>query len=175
MAAEQPGRSAPPTPVHAEDEALESLDPAYKSALRVSALLFWIPALIGALIGEAALSAKEVPVPFGLLASIVLVLGLVVVVRLPARRYRSRGYHMSRDALRVVRGIWWHSDTIVPFGRVQHIDVDQGPIERFFDIATLTLHTAGTHNASVQLPGLKHKTATAMREAIRARIKRDSL
>lgn len=82
---------------------------------------------------------------------------------------------MSTDRLRVVRGILFRSDTIVPFGRVQHIDVNQGPIERFYDIATLTLHTAGTHNASVNLPGLEHSLAMTMREDIRAHIKREML
>jgi hypothetical protein len=36
------------------------------------------------------------------------------------------------------------------------------------------VHTAGSHNASVQLPGLKHEDALAMRETIRAAIRRDT-
>ncbi len=82
---------------------------------------------------------------------------------------------MADERLRVVRGLLFHSDTVVPFGRVQHIDVDQGPLERAYDIATLTVHTAGSHNASVHLPGLKHGDALAMRDAIRAAIRRDTL
>ena len=69
----------------------------------------------------------------------------------------------------------FRSDTVVPFSRVQHIDVGQGPLERTFGIATLTLHTAGNHNASVALPGLGEPLAREMREAIRAHIRRDSL
>ena len=114
-------------------------------------------------------------VPFGAVSVPILVIALIFILRWPVRRYNARGYHMSADRLRVVRGLLWHSDTIVPFGRVQHIDVDQGPVERFFDVATLTLHTAGSHNASVHLPGLEHALATQMREDIRAHIKRDSL
>jgi hypothetical protein len=63
----------------------------------------------------------------------------------------------------------------VPFGRVQHIDVEKGPVERYYGLATLVLHTAGTHNASVSLPGLAEEDALAMREAIRAKIRRDTL
>ena len=63
----------------------------------------------------------------------------------------------------------------MPFGRVQHIDVDQGPIDRALDIATMTLHTAGTHNASVSLPGLGEDLAIRMREEIRAHIKRETM
>ena len=64
---------------------------------------------------------------------------------------------------------------MVPFGRVQHIDVHQGPIERAYGLATLVLHTAGTHNASVALPGLGHDDALAMREDIRAHVKRETM
>jgi len=82
---------------------------------------------------------------------------------------------MGADRLRVVRGLLFRSDTVVPFGRVQHIDVDQGPLERYYGLATLTLHTAGSHNASVHLPGLLNEDAAAMREVIRAHIKRETL
>ena len=94
----------------------------------------------------------------------------------PVRHERvvaARGHALGDGRLRVVRGLLFHSDTVVPFGRVQHIDVDQGPLERAYHIATLTVHTAGSHNASVQLPGLAHADALAMRETIRAAIRRD--
>jgi len=178
IAAPQPGQTAPltaPSPAPADDDTLTKLDPNYVNALRVQSLFFWVPMIVASLVVEGAMESNEVPVPFGLLVGLVTFLALVFIIRLPMRRYNARGYHMSADRLRVVRGILWHSDTIVPFGRVQHIDVDQGPIERFFGIATLTLHTAGNHNASVGLPGLNHEVATQMREEIRAHIKRDSL
>ena len=70
-----------------------------------------------------------------------------------------------------MRGLLFRSDTVVPFGRVQHIDVHQGPLERAYGLGTLVLHTAGTHNASVSLPGLAHGDALAMREDIRARVR----
>ena len=100
---------------------------------------------------------------------------LILILRLPQRRFHARGYAMSTDRLRVVRGLLFRHDTVVPFGRVQHIDVNQGPIERFFGIATLTLHTAGSHNASVNLPGLEEQLARDMREEIRSHIKREAL
>jgi membrane protein YdbS with pleckstrin-like domain len=113
--------------------------------------------------------------PPGLIAGTVLVIALALVIRIPQSRYNARGYQISADRLRVVRGLLWRSDTVVPFGRVQHIDVDQGPLDRFFGIATLTLHTAGNHNASVSLPGLGEELARTMREDIRAHIRRESL
>jgi len=158
-----------------DDEAeLTKLHPNYKLVMRVGAVIFACIVLIGAIIADEVLSS-EFDFPFGFITGPALIFALFLIIRIPAARYNARGYQISRDRLRVVRGIMWHSDTIVPFGRVQHIDVDQGPIERAMGIATMTLHTAGSHNASVRLPGLGHELAVEMREEIRAHIKRETL
>jgi membrane protein YdbS with pleckstrin-like domain len=151
-------------------EALSQLHPNYISALRVQTTLFATVALTGAFLVEhsGALSPGFVMLP-------VLILSIAAIIRLPSRRYFARGYIMGDDRLSVVRGILFRRDTVVPFGRVQHIDVHQGPIARFFGIASLTLHTAGSHNASVTLPGLEEKIARAMRDEIRNHIKRKML
>jgi membrane protein YdbS with pleckstrin-like domain len=159
----------------AEGEELTPLHPNFRTVLRLQTVFVFIPILVGALIAEAALAANDAAVPSGAVAGSLLLLAIVLIIRIPQRRFAARGYQMSADRLRVVRGILWRSDTVVPFGRVQHIDVDQGPLERAFGIATMTLHTAGTHNASVDLPGLGEEHARGMREEIRAHIKRESL
>lgn len=165
---------APAVPPLDDDGELTRLHPGYTHALRVRATLLSIPFLVGALVLESALLAEAL-FPAGIIAGLVLLIALACIIRLPTRRYNARGYQMSADRLRVVRGLLLRSDTVVPFGRVQHIDVDQGPLERFFGIATLTLHTAGNHNASVSLPGLGEELAREMREEIRAHIRRESV
>ena len=155
-------------------DALRRLHPNYKLLMRFAALFVAVVIVIAALVAEAALS-DNTQLPFGLVFGPAFLLAAFVAIRVPLSRYNARGYQISRDRLRVVRGVMFRSDTIVPFGRVQHIDVDQGPVERALGIATLTLHTAGNHNSSVHLPGLGHGLAVEMREAIRAHIKRETL
>jgi hypothetical protein len=162
-----------PQPFDDEGE-LTRLHPNYAHALRVRTTLTAIPFLIGALIAEEAISDLAL-LPQGVIAGTVLLIALVLIIRIPTTRYNARGYQISADRLRVVRGLLFRSDTVVPFGRVQHIDVHQGPLDRFFGIATLTLHTAGNHNASVALPGLGEPLAREMREEIRAHIRRETL
>jgi uncharacterized protein len=157
-----------------DDGELTRLHPNYAKALRLRTVMTAIPFLVAALVVEAVLRDKAL-LPPGLIACTVLAIALALVIRIPQSRYNARGYQISADRLRVVRGLLWRSDTVVPFGRVQHIDVDQGPLDRFFGIATLTLHTAGNHNASVSLPGLGEELARTMREDIRAHIRRESL
>ena len=162
--------STPEIVGHGDDQALTELHPNYKSALRVEATLTSIPFIIGAFVLEA-----QAILPTAMIMVPVVLIALAFIIRLPARRFAARGYAMSTDRLRVVRGILFRHDTVVPFGRVQHIDVNQGPLERFFGISTMTLHTAGSHNASVRLPGLGEELARDMREEIRSHIKREAM
>lgn len=164
----------PAIPLIEEEAELTKLHPNYAHSLRVRTTLMAIPFLVAALVAELVLRDKAL-LPTGIVAGAVLLIAIVLIIRIPARRYGARGYQISADRLRVVRGLLFRSDTVVPFGRVQHIDVDQGPLERFFGIATLTVHTAGNHNASVALPGLGEELAREMRETIRAHIRRETL
>ncbi|GAA0265313.1 PH domain-containing protein [Alteraurantiacibacter aestuarii] len=152
------------------EDKLTQLDPAYVTVMRIQAVLTAIPFVIGALVGEIGgmLMSGAFLVPVVLVA-------VFLILMVPLRRFNARGYDMADDRLRVVRGLLFRSDTVVPFSRVQHIDVEQGPLERAFGIARLVLHTAGTHNASVTLPGLAYDDAAAMREAIRAHVKRETM
>lgn len=145
---------------------LTPLDPAYVKVMRIGAAFFAIVPLTAA----AVLEIAQLTV-FGLFIIPALLLSAWWIFVVPGRRYAHWGYALGNDRLRVERGYLFYSDTVVPLGRIQHIDVDQGPIMRRYDLATLTVHTAGNHGASVSLPGLRHEDAIAMREAIREYIR----
>jgi hypothetical protein len=72
-----------------------------------------------------------------------------------------------------MRGWLFHTDTIVPLVRVQHLDVVRGPLDKMFGTASLVLHTAGTHNSIVTIPGLAPERATEMRDLIREHVRTD--
>ena len=149
-----------------EPEDLTQLDPAFVKQLRVHGAVI---ALIQ--LGIAAVAEAVTSLPAGLLLIPSLALAAWLVLLVPARRYRRWGYAFGGDRLRVVRGFLFHHDTVVPLGRIQHIDVHQGPLMRTWGLAQLTIHTAGTHGSSVSLPGLRLADAEAMREAIRQHIR----
>lgn len=153
-----------------DEQGLTPLDPAHVKLLRTQAALATLPFVAGSIVLEVA----EL-LPTGAFVVPVLLLAAWAIARVPLRRHAARGYDLGTDRLRVARGLWFRSDTVVPFGRVQHIDVTQGPLERAFGLSTLVVHTAGTHNASVSLPGLTAADAATMRETIRAHIKRETL
>lgn len=145
---------------------LKPLDPAYVTVMRIGAAIFAAVPLTGALVLETAQLTAT-----GMFIIPVALLALWFVFVVPGRRFARWHYALGADRLRIVRGYLFYSDTVVPLGRIQHIDVDQGPIMRRYGLATLTVHTAGNHNSSVSLPGLRHEDAVEMRETIREYIK----
>ena len=160
-----------------DDAALTKVHPNYKTLKRIGMVFLSLVLMIPAAIVEALLASGEANVdwPNGIALAVWAALALLLIFRVPRRRYDAMGFAISEDRLRVARGIWFRSDTVVPFGRVQHLDVQRGPLERLFGLSTLVLHTAGNHNASVSLPGLEEAQAIAMREEIRDHIKRQTL
>lgn len=82
----------------------------------------------------------------------------------PAVRYRHVTWRLDDRGFQIRSGVWWRSVVDVPHSRVQHTDVQQGPIERSFELATLIIHTAGTQHASIPLSGLEHGVALEIRD-----------
>lgn len=151
---------------------IQPVEPAYRSALRARAAVFWVPVFVASLILDRVVLALT---PYaGLIPSLIGAIGLSGIIIAPDRIYRRLGYAIDSRLLRTVRGWLFHTDTIVPFVRVQHIDVMRGPFDKLFGTATLVVHTAGTHNSIVTLPGLSPERAAEIREAIRHEIRADA-
>lgn len=168
---------AAPTDPFAHDalnavEGLDPVDPAYAQVVRITTALNLIPLAIGASVADW-LVMPQIEGPYGLLTTAAWLFAILGVVTLPARRVARWGYRIGEGQLRVARGWLFRTDTIVPFVRVQHIDVGQGPVERMFGLSHLVVHTSGTHNSTVTLPGLHSDLAAAMRETIRRHIQTD--
>ena len=151
---------------------LQPVEPNYRNSLRARAAFFWVPLFVAALAINATVLAET---PFsGALPVVVGLIGLSGITVAPDRIYRRLGYAIDGGLLRTVRGWLFHTDTVVPFVRVQHIDVTRGPFDKMFGTATLVVHTAGTHNSIVTLPGLSPERAAEIREAIRSKIRADA-
>lgn len=84
----------------------------------------------------------------------------------PTAAYRHAGIALGELGLEFRRGVWWRKTTIIPRSRVQHTDVSQGPVMRRFGLGKLVIHTAGTRNAVVEIPGLALDEAERIRDRL---------
>lgn len=146
------------------------LEPGQLWVMRIRGAITALGLLAAALSADLLLSGTG-DIPFGLLSGAVFLAILYPCLISPGRQFRAWGYRIEPDELHVAHGVWTQIRTVVPFGRVQHIDVSQGPIERRFGVTRLVVHTAGTADSEVILPGLSRDTAEALRDEIRAQIR----
>lgn len=81
-------------------------------------------------------------------------------------RWKNTRWRLDDDGLRVRRGRFWRSEILIPRVRVQHLDIERGPIERRLGLATLVVHTAGTRMHALRQPGFDEQAANALRDAL---------
>jgi uncharacterized protein len=98
------------------------------------------------------------------------ILGIVVIAGiwlwwLIGRRVRSFAFAERADDLLVVSGILFRRLVIVPYGRMQLVDVTAGPIDRMCGITSVQLHTAAA-TTDAKIPGLRPDVAAQLRDRL---------
>jgi hypothetical protein len=110
--------------------------------------------------------------PDARLASVILTgVWLVAVIWmwwLIGRRVRSFGYAERADDLLVTSGIMFRRLVVVPYGRMQLVDITAGPLDRRLGVATVQLHTAAA-STNATIPGLPPAEASGLRDRLAAR------
>jgi uncharacterized protein len=106
----------------------------------------------------------------GWLWIVVLVLALTVVWAwwVVGRQVRSWGYAERADDLLVRHGLMWRTVVVVPYGRMQFVDVYAGVVDRLFGLAKVQLHTASARS-DAYIPGLGPQEAARLRDRLASR------
>jgi uncharacterized protein len=84
------------------------------------------------------------------------------------RQVSAVGYAEQHDDLLIRRGVMWRSIVVVPYGRMQYVDVQAGPVDRLVGIARLQLHTASA-GTDAHIPGLVADEAARLRDRLASR------
>lgn len=92
--------------------------------------------------------------------------GIIGLLRfwLIRKGFRFKGYALREHDLMYRSGWLWQSQLIVPFNRVQHCAIHQGPLDKIFQLATLKVFTAGTDSSDLSIPGLPPDRAQQLKE-----------
>jgi membrane protein YdbS with pleckstrin-like domain len=152
---------------------VEPFDPADVSWQRVSPRLAIARRLVLTLTAAVGLAA-EVALwlltgsAWALVLVPVLLVGVVWGWWLIGRQTRAIGYAERDDDLLVRRGILFRDLVVVPYGRMQYVDVQAGPVDRRFGIAKVQLHTASP-GTDAQIPGLAPEEAARLRDRLARR------
>jgi membrane protein YdbS with pleckstrin-like domain len=139
---------------------LKRLSPRFWLARQTQLALVWIPTFIAALV-----VAMVTRVPASPALPVVVALIAILAWVVERGRYRSWGYAEREDDLIITRGLLFRRVSVVPYGRMQFIDVTAGPIDRAFGLATVQLHTAAAAT-DARIPGLLRADADALRDRL---------
>jgi hypothetical protein len=104
------------------------------------------------------------PLPGIISAVVVLLLGALLSWFL-RRRFRAWRYQERNEDLIVARGVMVRRLSVVPYGRMQFVEVTAGPIERLFELSTVKLHTAAAAS-DARIPGLERDEAARLRDRL---------
>ncbi len=168
-----PAVETPEPPPPTDDVALAELfdgeehavDPASVLVQRIAAMIFTVPSTLSALFGLTLALILGGLAWWFYLALLPALGGLVFLQwRWPVLHFRHLRFRVDAQGLQIRRGVLWRRVISIPTTRVQHTDVTQGPLQRRWNLATLTVHTAGTEGASIPLAGLRHEVALRLRD-----------
>jgi membrane protein YdbS with pleckstrin-like domain len=138
----------------------------------VSPNLIWIQEIrllvaVGAVLTACAVASAYVDGPAPLAVAVAAVVLGGIRAALVVRSVRSWGYAERDEDLLVRHGLLVRRLSIVPYARMQFVDVTVGPLERLFGLATVTLHTAAAAS-DAQIPGLAGPDAARLRDRLAA-------
>ena len=104
---------------------------------------------------------------------IALVIFVLSIISIAYLGFKKKKYKLRQYDIVYKTGLLWKSETSIPFVRVQHSEVIQGPIERMFRLSKLKLYTAGGHSSDLSVPGLSLLKAEQLKNFITKRIQEE--
>jgi membrane protein YdbS with pleckstrin-like domain len=138
-------------------------------SLRLRTMRRVVLGIVGVLVG--AVAAAVLAIVGATLAAVITIVAVVAICAagfvVVGRNYNSWGYAERGSDLLVTHGVMWRRLVVVPYGRMQLVDVTAGPIERKFGISTLRLHTASA-GTDARIHGLTSAEATRLRDRLAA-------
>jgi membrane protein YdbS with pleckstrin-like domain len=98
-------------------------------------------------------------------AVVVVILAGAIADVVAGRRVRAWGYAERDEDLMVRRGVMFRRMSVIPYGRMQYVEVTAGPFERTFGLATVQMHTAAAAS-DARIPGLPAAEAARLRDQL---------
>ncbi len=148
------------------DQEWEGLDPAYVKQCRITSALSWtLWVVISAVI---VFFLKDYSSPLLFIIPVVFVcIGIWRVWR--QRAIVDAWGYIERDSdLYIRRGIWMRQLTVIPYGRMQAVEVHSGPIGRLFGLSSVELVTASASSNAI-IHGLARDKAMVLRDSLTER------
>lgn len=145
--------------------AFQPLEQAYLNLLWLYRLIFvGIMVLVFAVTGF--ILPFEIPAIVFLVSGIVISVLLLVYLLFTPSVFKVKKYAIRNRDIIFRSGLINRTTTVIPFNRVQHIEIKTGPIDRYFKLSRLKIYTAGGSQSDLVIPGLSMETAKSIKQLI---------
>lgn len=148
----------------------ERLELAVSDWRRVSPKYVWVDVVGSLIVAIIVVAATSLPAVLSsvsqlwLLPAAVAIIMIIVIAFIP-RRVRSIGYQLREDDLLFRRGLLFQRFVSVPYGRMQLVDINRGPVSRILGLSDLRFVTAAA-SSGVSIPGLAFADAEELRDRL---------
>lgn len=157
-----------------DDETWQPVSPRYATELRINLLIYGV--LLIALPWGLYLLDRGLPIKFiSATSAVVLVVFTFLAVVWVPKRVRYTQYLLRELDMNMRKGCWWRTTTSLGINRIQHMEVTQGPIERWLGLSKLALFTAGGNQSDLKLPGLEIADAKKLKARLLKLVAREEL
>lgn len=154
------------------DITFEKLDPSYRKISVITSCIFCLVILIAYLVvGYFVDILYKWPWILLFVLAWSILTGLVIMLAI--KGYAYEGFAIREKDILYQSGIFFKSVVIIPFNRVQHCEIEQGPVDRMFGLSSLSIFTAGGSSSDLNIPGLAHDKANQLKQFITNQVAQD--
>lgn len=147
----------------------ESIDKNFLKVILLNTILFFLILYVGLTVAIYFNTFEEVSNYIYIFYLVITVVFLSIIL-IKFIGFKKRKYAIRDKDISYKCGIFFKSLTTVPFNRIQHIEIDEGPVSRFFGLSKLNVFTAGDSSDDLEINGLLQKDALKIKEFISSKI-----
>lgn len=146
---------------------LTPVDPAYVKVVAIRNALGYLVPVIAGFVAAYFWGSGTFPGLLWWVAAVLLLATAVMSTIIAIKRASTIGYTEREDDLIVAKGVLFCKASVVPYGRMQQVNLGTGPLMSKFGLASIELVTASA-NSDASIPGIQKAEAERLREKLTA-------
>lgn len=154
-----------------EDIVYEPIEKAARNVALISTCIILIIIFIGLFAGVRTVDEEEKKILYTGFGIVTLLFGFIIVLTIMG--HKKKMYAVRPYDIHYKKGVLWKSHTSIPYNRVQHCEVNQGPLDRMFNISKLKIFTAGGSSSDLTIPGLSPENAEKIKTFVLNKMSHD--
>ena len=151
----------------------QPIEKAYLKVSIINQLIFLTILSVGAL---SIIYFSDIPNKYEayMISGLVIIALIVFSLLMTIFGFKKKKFALREKDIMYTKGLIWSVRTAIPFNRVQHAEIKQGPLERLMKLSSLKIFTAGGQSSDLVIPGLTNEKAQEIKDFILGKTSTDA-